>query len=97
MQAGVLELGEDRLCRVPHLDSVDVGTDQLLQVCGQGLAVDLGRTAGPANALGYVENDAREAVLVDENLLGVGDLAKCTGGECQRVALRPSLASSQTP
>lgn len=78
MQAGVLELGEDRLCRVPHLDGVDVGADQLLQMCGQGLAVDLWGATGTSNALGYVEDDARETVLVDENLLGVGDLAKRT-------------------
>lgn len=78
VQAGVLKLGEDRLCRVPHLDGVDVGTDQLLQMCGQGLAVDLWGAAGPSNALSYVEDDACETILVDENLLGVGDLAKRT-------------------
>lgn len=78
MRVGVLELGEDRLCRVPHLDGVDVGTDQLLQVCGQGLAVDLWGAAGPADTLRYVEDDACETVLVDENLLGVGNLAECT-------------------
>lgn len=78
MQADVLELGEDRFCGVPHLDGVDVGTDQLLQMCGQGLAVDLWGAAGPSNALGYIENDACETVLVDEDLLGVGDLAKRT-------------------
>lgn len=47
-------------------------------MCGQGLAVDLWGATGPSNALGYVEDDACETVLVDENLLGVGDLAKGT-------------------
>lgn len=42
----------------------------------QGAAVDLGAAAGPADALRDVEDDAREAVLVDEDLLGVGHLAQ---------------------
>lgn len=78
VQAGVLKLGEDGLCRVPHLDGVNVRTDQLLQMCGQSLAVDLWGAAGASNALSYVEDDACETILVDENLLGVGDLAKRT-------------------
>lgn len=45
-------------------------------MCGQGLAVNLRGAAGSANALGNVEDDACETVLVDENLLGVGDLPK---------------------
>ncbi len=42
----------------------------------QGGAVDLGAAAGPADALGDVEDDAREAVLVDVDLLVVGNLSE---------------------
>ena len=42
----------------------------------QGAAVDLGAGAGPADALGDVEDDAREAVLVDVDFLVVGDLSE---------------------
>lgn len=44
----------------------------------EGAAVDLGAGAGPADALGDVEDDAREAVLVDVDLLVVGDLSEGT-------------------
>lgn len=44
----------------------------------EGAAVDLGAGAGPADALGDVEDDAREAVLVDVDLLIVGDLSEGT-------------------
>lgn len=45
----------------------------------QGAAVDLGSGARGADSLGDVEDDASEAVLVDVDLLVVGDLADFTG------------------
>ena len=42
----------------------------------QGAAVDLGAGAGPADALGDVEDDAREAIFVDVDFLIIGDLSE---------------------
>jgi hypothetical protein len=42
----------------------------------QGFAVNFRRTAWSADALGDVKDDAREAVLVDIDLLVVGDLSE---------------------
>lgn len=61
--------------RVPDLDTFDVGADNLLEVHRQRLAVDLGGAARPADALRDLDDDGREAVLVDEDFLVVGDLA----------------------
>lgn len=41
----------------------------------QGATVNLGPAALAADALGDVEDDAREAILVDVNLLVVGNLS----------------------
>lgn len=42
---------------------------------GQSLAVDLGAAAGAADALGDVEDNASEAILVDVYFLVVRDLS----------------------
>ena len=49
-------------------------------MCCQGAAVDLGPGAGGAYALGDVEDDAGEAVGVDEDLLVIGDLTDLAVG-----------------
>lgn len=72
----ILKLAELRLGRVPYFDSIGISPNQLLEVDSQGFAVDLVRGTGPADALCNVEDDACEAVLVDKDLLIVGDLAQ---------------------
>jgi hypothetical protein len=69
-------MGELRLGCIPRLDSVGVVADELLQVCGQRAPVRLEASAGGADALGDVEDDAGEAVLVDVHFLVVGDFAE---------------------
>ena len=64
---------------VPDLCAVDLVADNVLEVYGEGLAIDLGSAAGPADALGNIKDDACEAFLVDVDLLVVGDLADCAG------------------
>lgn len=72
----LLEMGELCLGCVPHLDSVSIVADELLQVCGQREAVSLKAAARFADALGNVEDDAGEAILVDVDFLVVRDLAQ---------------------
>lgn len=69
-------MGELRLGRVPHLDRVGIVTDKLLEVRRQRAPVRLETAAAGADALGDVEDDAGETVLVDVDLLVVGDLAQ---------------------
>lgn len=73
---GLLETSELGLGRVPDSDRVDVGADHVLEVCRHGTTVDLGAGARAPDALGDVEDDAGEAVLIDPDLLVVGDLAQ---------------------
>lgn len=77
------QVGKLGITRVPHLDSINVATDQVLQVCRQCPAVDLDAATGRADPLGDVDDDAGEAVLVDVDFLVVWDLAqfaRCDGG-----------------
>jgi hypothetical protein len=53
-----------------------VGLYKVFQVGGEGGAVGGWAGARQANALGDVEDDAGEAVLVQVDLLVVGDLAE---------------------
>lgn len=62
--------------RVPDLDRVDVRADHVFQMCGHGAAVNLGAGSGTSNALCDLEDDAREAILVDPDFLVVGDLSQ---------------------
>ena len=75
-----LEASELGLGRVPDLDRVDVGANHVLEVRRHGTPVDLGAGARATDPLGDVEDDAREAVLVDPDLLVVGDLAQLAVG-----------------
>lgn len=61
---------------VPHFNVVDVFSDDILEVDGERAAVLLDPTGGWADALGNVEDDGGEAVLVDIDFLVVGDLAQ---------------------
>lgn len=72
----ILKLAELRLGRIPYFDSIGISPDQLLEVDGQGFAVDLVRGTRAADALCDIEDDAREAVLVYKDLLIVGHLAQ---------------------
>jgi hypothetical protein len=72
-------VGELCLGRVPDLDGVGVVADQVLEVNCQGAAVALEARAGGVDALGDVEDDRGEAVLVDVDFLVVGDLADGAG------------------
>ncbi len=65
---------------VPDLDAVGVVTDEVLEVDGQGAAVALESVARGVDALGDVEDDGGEAVLVEVDFLVVGDLADRAGG-----------------
>ena len=69
------EVAKFRLGRVPDFDRVCVVADEVLQVDCQSAAVTL--EAGPrgVDALGDVEDDRGEAVLVDVDFLAVGNLA----------------------
>lgn len=62
--------------RVPDLDRVDVRADHVFQMCGHGAAVNFGAGSGASNALCDLEDDAREAVLVDPYFLVVGNLSQ---------------------
>ncbi|CAG9980762.1 unnamed protein product [Clonostachys byssicola] len=70
------KFGELGFGRVPDLGGIDVAADELLEVRRQGSAVDLGSGSRPAHALGDVEDDAGEAVLVDPDLLVVRDFSE---------------------
>lgn len=91
----LLEPRELGLCCVPDLERVLVGADQLLEVRRHGAAVDLGVRARLADALGDVEDDAREALSVDPDLLVVGYLPQlATGVSASFVSLiRPQAFS----
>lgn len=88
---GVLEVRKRGLGRVPDFDRVGVVADEFFEVRSEraavGLEVGVGRGGGGgggglgADALGDVEDDAGEAVLVDVDFLVVGDLADFAGGK----------------
>ena len=82
---GILpQASKQRLSCIPDLDSVDIRPYQLFQVCGQGSAIDLGAAPGRADALGDVEDNASEPILIDVDLLVIGnlsELAVCPGEE----------------
>lgn len=65
-----------RIGGVPHAYRVGVVANQLFEMCGERFAIDLGRGAAGADTLADFKNDAREAVLVDIDLLVVGDLTQ---------------------
>jgi hypothetical protein len=68
-------MGELGLGRVPDFDGVGIVADQVFQVDRQGAAVALEAVAGGVDALGDVEDDGGEAVLVEVDFLVVGDFA----------------------
>lgn len=72
----LLHAREFSLGRVPDLDRVNVRADHVFQMCGHGAAVNLGAGSGLSNALCDLEDDAREAILVDPDFLVVGDLSQ---------------------
>lgn len=72
----IRELGELCISGVPHAHRVGIVTDQLFQVSRERLAVNLGGSAVGANTFTDLKNDACEAILVDIDLLVVGDLAQ---------------------
>lgn len=76
----LLEPRELGLCCVPDLKRVLVGADQLLEMRRHRAAIDLGVRAGLADALGDVEDDAREALSVDPDLLVVRYLPQLAMG-----------------
>ena len=65
-----------RLGCIPHLDSVGVVADEFFQVGCKRAPVRLESATCRADALGDVEDDAGEAVLVDPHFLVVGHLAQ---------------------
>lgn len=65
-----------RLGRIPHLDRVRVAANEFLEVRRQRLPINLVGASWAAHALCNVKDDAGEAVLVDKDLLVVGDLAQ---------------------
>ncbi|VUC34569.1 unnamed protein product [Clonostachys rosea] len=67
--------GELGLGGVPDLEGILVRADEILEVRRHGPAVDLGSGARLAHALGDVEDDAGEALLVDPDLLVVRDFS----------------------
>jgi hypothetical protein len=76
---GALEVAELGLGRVPDLDAVGVVADQVFEVDCQGAAIALQAVAGSVNALGDVEDDGGEAILVKVDFLVVGDVADRAG------------------
>lgn len=70
VRADARELG---VGRVPDLDAFHVGADDVLEVLRERPAVDLGRAARGPDALRDLDDYAREAVLVDKDLLIVWD------------------------
>lgn len=72
----LLHAREFSLGRVPDLDGVNVRPDHVFQMRGHGAAVNLGAGSGLSNALCDLEDDAREAILVDPDFLVVGDLSQ---------------------
>lgn len=86
-------MGELRLCCVPHLDRIGVAADQVFQVHGHRLAVLLEARLvrpGGVDALGNVEDDAGEPVLIDPDLLVVGDFAQIAGHGAIELATKSS-------
>lgn len=73
------QTGELSLSGIPHLDRINIGPDQFLQVGSQGSAIILETAAsGRSHTLGDVEDDAREPFFVNVDLLVAGNLAKFT-------------------
>ena len=86
-------MGELRLCCVPHFDRIGVAANQVLQVHGHRLAILLeARLVRPGGlyALGNVEDDAGESVLIDPDLLVVGDFAQIAEERAIELATNPS-------
>jgi len=75
---GIPQAREQSLGRVPHLDCVDIRTHNLLQMGGQGLAVNLWAAPGLADSFRDLEDDAGVSVLVDVDFLIVWHLAELT-------------------
>lgn len=91
-QQNSLYAREEGLCAVPDLCAVNLVADNILEMRRKGLAIDLGGAAGPADSLGDVEDDTREATLVDVDLLVVGDLPDRAGerGRCAETKVSAS-------
>jgi hypothetical protein len=64
---------------VPHLHGIDIVAHQILKMCSQGSPVVLERARSFwSHALRDLDDDAREAILVDVDFLVVGDFAELT-------------------
>lgn len=72
----ILETRELCLGSVPDLEALCILADKVLEVRRHGATVNFGPSTGFSHALGYVEDDTREAILVDPDFLVVGDLAQ---------------------
>lgn len=76
----VRQVGELRHGRAPDFEQVGVGIHDILEVDGQRGAIGGVGAASGADALGDVEDDACEALLVQVDFLVIGDLADGAGG-----------------
>jgi hypothetical protein len=82
-----------RLCRVPHFDCISIVANQVLEVSCQSAPVALQPASRGVYALGYVEDDGCEAILVDVDFLVVGDLTDSAAGKKERSAKLIALIS----
>jgi hypothetical protein len=76
-QADLLESGEERRCRVPDFHPVDVVAHELFKMRYHGSPIRFYAFAGRVYALGDVDDDTREAVLVDVDLLVIWYFSQC--------------------
>jgi hypothetical protein len=76
MFPNVLKVRELGLSSVPDLDSIDIGSNHVFEMGCHGTAVNLRARARASDALGDIEDDAGEAILIDPDFLVIGDLSQ---------------------
>lgn len=80
MFPNVLKVRELGLSSVPDLDSIDIGSNHVFEMGCHGTAVNLRARARASDALGDIEDDAGEAILIDPDFLVIGDLSQFAAG-----------------